>query len=143
MKIYQHQKSSSKKRSMNFPDYTLSEFSFWIKSQHNFKSLWDNYVESGYDKWVAPSCDRLDDYKPYTLDNIRLVTWKENNIKSHSDIRNGVNNKLSKSVICIETGICYHSIHDAGRQTGIHRQSINAVCTGKRNTAGGCHWRYV
>ena len=44
-------------------------------------------------------CYRQDDYKPYKLDNLRLVTWKENLDKCNQDKRNGINNKLSKSVI--------------------------------------------
>ena len=47
-----------------------------------------------------------------------------------------------KSVICIETGIVYESIIDAGRKTNIHHQSINACCKNKRKSAGSYRWKY-
>ena len=56
------------------------------------------------------------------------------------------NIKLSKKVLCIETGIIYQSIADAKRQTKISH--IDQVCRGKRNYAGKIdgqklHWEYL
>ena len=48
--------------------------------------------------------------------------------------------KMSKKVICIETGIIYPSMSEASRQTGISSGHICSVCKGKRKTAGGFHW---
>ena len=45
---------------------------------NGFQKLWDAYVSSEYDQNLKPSIDRLDNSKPYTTDNIRLVTWREN-----------------------------------------------------------------
>ena len=53
------------------------------------------------------------------------------------------NKKLSKPVQCIETGIVYPSILDAGKQTGINHTHLGDVVRGKRKTAGGYHWRYI
>ena len=53
------------------------------------------------------------------------------------------NKKLSKPVICIETGIVYPSILDAGKQTGINHTHLGDVARGKRKTAGGYHWKYI
>ena len=47
-----------------------------------------------------------------------------------------------KSIICIETGIIYESIHSAEKLLG-KRLNIQAVLSGKRETAGGYHWRYT
>lgn len=47
-----------------------------------------------------------------------------------------------KSIICIETGIIYESIHGAEKLLG-KRLNIQAVLSGKRETAGGYHWRYT
>jgi hypothetical protein len=49
----------------------------------NFKVLYKNWVKSGYEKNFRPSVDRLDSTKGYSFDNIRLVTWKENNNANH------------------------------------------------------------
>ena len=49
----------------------------------------------------------------------------------------------SKAVLCINTGIIYKSIAEASRKTNIHSSAISSVCSGKHNTAGGYHWRFV
>lgn len=51
--------------------------------------------------------------------------------------------RISKRVLCIETGIIYNSINEAARQTGIFNSSICNVCNGKRKSAGKYHWEYV
>lgn len=49
----------------------------------------------------------------------------------------------SKRILCIETGEVFESMSDAYRKTGIVFSSISNVCNGKRQTAGGYHWRLV
>jgi len=39
------------------------------------------WIENDCIKDLVPSVNRLDDYINYSLDNIELVTWKENNDK--------------------------------------------------------------
>lgn len=51
--------------------------------------------------------------------------------------------KLSKPILCVETGEIYSSSHDASRRTGLHQQHINECCTGKQKTTGGYHWKYA
>lgn len=51
--------------------------------------------------------------------------------------------KLSKPVMCVDTCVIYPSVHEAERDTGTHYQNIIKCCRGKRNIAGGFHWRYV
>jgi group I intron endonuclease len=48
-----------------------------------------------------------------------------------------------RKVRCVETGIVYESIHDAGGTNNINFRNIHTVCTGGRNTAGGFHWEFV
>lgn len=50
---------------------------------------------------------------------------------------------FNKRVLCVETGIIYFSAQEAKRQTGINNTSISKVCNGKRNVAGGYHWKYI
>ena len=82
--IYKGQLYSSRIKGYNKPDYTNNDLIEWMGSQDNFSQLYSNWVDSGYDKKLIPSCDRLDDYKPYSFDNLRLITWQENLEKSHS-----------------------------------------------------------
>jgi len=53
--------------------------------------------------------------------------------------------KMSKPIICIETGIFYYGTRDAEKQTGIAHTGISQACkiNGKQKTAGGYHWCYV
>lgn len=55
----------------------------------------------------------------------------------------GEENKYHKDVICIETGELFHGVNEAGRKMGISATHISAACKGKRNVAGGLHWKYV
>jgi hypothetical protein len=94
------------------------------------------------------------------VQNLRWATHKENannelTLKHNSEVRKG--KKLSeehkkkirdgstacKKILCVETGVIYKSIREAERQTNISRSSIGEVCSGKRKSAGGYHWKYV
>lgn len=54
-------------------------------------------------------------------------------------------NSKKKAVLCVETGIIYESIHEAGRTLNICIPHISTVCKGNtsRKIAGGYHWKYV
>lgn len=76
------------------------------------------------------------------VSNLEWCTAKYNiNYGSHNEsVRKA---QKCKKVICIETNVTYESIREASRQTGIHQWSISNCCNGKRNTAGGCHWKFI
>ncbi len=58
----------------------LSRESFYKFSNESveFNSLYDNWVNSGYDRKLSPSIDRRITSKGYTLDNMRWITHSEN-----------------------------------------------------------------
>lgn len=97
--MYNTQKRSSNHRKHIPPQYSYKELYLWVISQPNFNKLFMNWVNSSYSKMLVPSCDRLNDYLPYSLDNLRLVTWQENKDKFHKDQIDGINNKCNKAVI--------------------------------------------
>ena len=145
--VYFSQKGNSKKKGKTPPNYSKLELGKWIKLQPNFNMLWDNWVNSGYRKDLKPSCDRINDYKPYSLDNIQLMTWCENNKKGSNDILLGTNNKLSKTVIGTNklTGVStkFHSIMDAERKLGIPNTNISKASRGLLKSAGGYTWNLI
>lgn len=145
--IYGRQRHASKHRNHSPPNYNQEELKLWIFEQINFEDLYQAWVESGFNKNLTPSCDRLDDYKPYTLDNIRLVTWIVNNRRSHSDMKNGINNKHSKAVLQLTRDGAiiaeHHSASHASRVTGTNQSCISFCCNGKHLTAGGFVWRFI
>lgn len=54
------------------------EFYEWALSSDRFEELFAAYEESGYDRKLAPSPDRIDPDRGYTLDNMRWLTHSEN-----------------------------------------------------------------
>lgn len=54
------------------------QFYEWMNNHKNFDELFSNWESAGYDKYLAPSVDRIDSTKGYTLGNIRLVSFIDN-----------------------------------------------------------------
>lgn len=75
--IYSNQKRNSKKRGHPAPNYTFKEFKSWAIA-NDYNLLYDSWKQNNFNKDFAPSGDRLNSSKPYTFDNLQLVTWKEN-----------------------------------------------------------------
>jgi len=145
-KIYKSQKENSLHRNMALPLYTKLELKEWLCSQTSFHELFKAWQDSNFDLWLVPSVDRIDDYVGYTLENIQLMTFKENNKKGHDDAINGVNNKLSKAVCQLtlsgEFIKDFYSSKHAEREILIDHSNIAKCCKGKANSAGGYKWQY-
>lgn len=143
---YNNQLRYSKIRKHPKPSYTKEELKQWFIGQPKFQDMYNNWIASGYDKWEKPSVDRIDDYLPYTIDNIQLMTWKENHKKGDYCQLNGLNNKNSKSVLQYDTEGNfikeYYSIAQAGRENNIFGSNISYACMGKFKTMGGFIWKY-
>lgn len=65
---------------------------------------------------------------------------KESTKKKISKTMMGVR---SKRIFCIETGIYYKSLTAASNETGIGLNRLSECCCGKRELAGGYHWKFV
>ena len=128
------------------PTYSAKELKEWLYSQEEFHVLYDNWKRLDYQRDYVPSVDRKNDYIGYTMHNIQLMTWRENNEKCHKDKLSGANNKQSNAVVqCTKQGVPireYYSGIEAERSTGINQSNIHQVCRGFRKTAGGFAWIY-
>lgn len=62
---------------------------------------------------------------------------------SISHLNSAKKDKYKKAVVCIDTGIKYNSIKEAGRTININSRSIQKVCKGERITAGKLHWKFA
>lgn len=147
--IFAVQTVNSRARGHQPPAYTKTELEHWAL-EHGLVDLLTVWVDSGYAKDLIPSVDRLDDAKGYSLDNIQLGTWKDNNDKMYEhrkDCRRitAQNRKVEQINLNGEVVAQFGSISFASRSTGITRININDVCRGKKHclTAGGFYWRYV
>ena len=54
------------------------EFYAWALANKSFHILYEAWEQSGFDRKLAPSVDRIDSQKGYTLDNMRWITHSEN-----------------------------------------------------------------
>lgn len=142
--IYKTQKRNSKIRKMSNPNYTKEELSIWMY-ENNFKKLYDNWVINNFDKNLKPSTDRKNDFKPYTLDNIRLGTWQENKNHQYDDIKNGTgtSGQICKKLIQFDSNkniiAEYISLSDARRINGYTME--RAIKSGKKDRKG-YFWMY-
>ncbi len=147
--IYGGQKLSSKMRGHNPPTYSSKEIREWLFSQKKFHVLYDNWKRLDYQKRYKPSVDRIDDSLGYTMANIQLMTWGENEAKGSADIRSGKithGNKPQRAVMQFNMNddfvAEYVSLSEAERQIGIDHSNISACCRGKRNHTGGYKFKY-
>ena len=51
--------------------------------------------------------------------------------------------KVSKAVVCIETGEVFLSQLEAGKKISVSYRHISDCCKHERHTCGGYHWRYA
>ena len=143
--MYKTQVRNSKVRKMELPNYTKQEFKEWLY-KNNFKKLYDNWVISGFDKNKKPSADRFDDFKPYSFENIRLVTWYQNRAHQHQDVLNAVGKgaQRCKSVIQLDRygNILaeYHSYSFAKRTVGYSFEKC--LKNGTPSRKDGNFWKY-
>lgn len=145
--IYNNQIGSSKRRNLPKPTYSFEELKEWCLSKSLFHELYDYWKYKKYDVKFSPSCDRIDDYKPYTLDNLQLMNWKENNDKAHTDRVSGVNNKANKAVKQFTKSgnfiTEFYSLAEAERKTKINRNGISMCVNNIRKSAGGFIWKFA
>jgi len=62
------------------------EFLSWCeKSRGRFEKIHTNWKDSGYERKLAPSIDRIDNDKGYIPSNMRWVTVSENTLKHNKN----------------------------------------------------------
>ncbi len=127
-KIYHSQKIAALGRGHPPPSYSLEDLKIWADKQPNLFQLWNDYVNSAYNKNLAPSIDRIDDSKGYDLNNIQLMTWNQNRAKGAKSKMAGTVNARQRPVAAYHLDGSLHkkyiSIMDAvrdinGRMWGI------------------------
>ena len=55
----------------------------------------------------------------------------------------GKNNPRARKVLCVETGVVFDTVKDAGKFKNGSPKNIISCCRGRLKTSGGYHWRYV
>lgn len=125
--------------------FTKDEFKIWL-GDNDFKNKYSLWVEGGYRKNDKPSVDRLDDYKGYSFDNMRLVTWKDNHEHQVRDILEGESTsgerckplgKFNKEGELLST---YVSYQDVLRKEGY---CVHSSVKNKRPCKKGYLWKEI
>lgn len=136
-KLYLSQITNSATRGHPIPAYSLEELTAWVTSQPDFKSMFEAWQISGYQKDLAPSIDRINDAVPYILSNLQLMLWHQNRAK-------GAKAKKNNTLLVNHRGvIAYHldgrlykkypSMAEAMREFGGKATAsfgISSVCNG-------------
>lgn len=143
--IYHNQRLISKNKGVEPPAYSKQELSDWFYAQPNFEELYTNWEKGGYTKDTKPSVDRLDDSIGYNLNNIRLVSFRENVEKQYDKIRSGEKVTIHKKVNQYDLEgkylNTYISIAEAKRAVGKKGIDIRGAVLGNIKTSGGFLWR--
>lgn len=138
---YHKQIERCKKNGRELPSYSLRELQDKFLNNKQFLKIYDNWVKSGYKYYDKPSIDRIDNTKSYTLDNLQILSWRQNRRKG--DIESS---HLTTQVIQCDmdgsTLAIYESIKEAVKRTGCHQGLISACCQGTRTHTGGYKWKY-
>lgn len=81
MRMFATQRAHCKLKSRPLPTYTLQYLYDRFLNDKFFNKLYLRWVRSGFKKKLKPSIDRIDAAKDYTISNIQLMTWGENELK--------------------------------------------------------------
>lgn len=142
--IYKTQKRNQMIRGHGDMTYTKEQLSEWMIN-NGFDEMYERWEISGFQKDIKPSVDRIDSTIGYSMENIRLITWKENRENQYKDIKNAVGSgaHMCKPVLKIDLDgnvICrYVSYSSAKRDVGysLERQlKIGTKCK------KGFYWKY-
>ncbi len=146
-KMYSNQLLSSRTRCHPKPSYSLKEFRLWLLAEPSYPGLHEAWVNSGYARDLVPSCDRLEDDKPYTFDNIQLTTAKLNLRKQSKQRKYGEDTRVCKAVIQMDLrGVFveeFYSIAEAERMVP-NAHNIQECIVGRRGRkqTAGFTWKY-
>ena len=89
--------------------------------------------------WHKLGCNRIDNSKPHTIDNVEPCCWKHNLELAAAEkaIPVAQYDKVSGELIAV-----WSSAYEIERQLGFAHQHINKCCNGRYKSAYGYRWGY-
>lgn len=116
------------------PYLSKKEWEEWCsETQKSFEKLWREWVESGYERNLCPSVDRIDNNGGYTKDNMQWLTMRDNQLKYELE---QVKGKICAYKNNKKVGE-YNFQREAAEDLGCSQSNISAVLLGKRKHAKG------
>ena len=86
--IYDGQKRHFYKKKKSFqPNYSLESLRNKFMFSSQFNRLYNRWKKSGYNSWLKPSVDRINSKNGYRLNNLQILTWKQNCDKGRLEAR--------------------------------------------------------
>jgi len=80
--------------------------------------------------------------KPVTPEHAEKNRKARLGLKNSDYHKQMVSEKVSKAVICLETGVVYKNARVAAKELNLQYSKISLVCNGKRGTTGGLHFEF-
>ena len=141
--IYRSMVVTSKDRGFEPVAFSLDELRYWFSSRKNAGALYDRWVGNNYSKKTKPSVFRRDYQKPYTIDNLVLMSLAANHERSAK------NYLVDRSIPVVQYSLDGDFIAEFGSSKLASESlekangSITRCCNGNRISAYGFHWRYL
>lgn len=140
---HNHQRELSVRRGHPSPNYSLQQFHDQFLDCPRFDVLYRAWVDSGYNRDQKPSFDRVDCLKPYTLDNLQLMTWSENNAKGREESIKTRSTHVAMFNLNGELLKSFDSIQAAVEFSKCDPSTIIRACQGKTDKARKYRWEYI
>lgn len=150
-RVYNNQRMTTRKMGRALPAYTYEQLCLWLDAQPEFHILYHAWVAGGYAKDDSPSVDRKDNTIGYTLNNIQVVSWRQNLLNQKKQNLSGeylhtgskAINQLSLDGAFIakfeSIGIALRHIKGDRKGTS----NVAAVADGKWQSAYGYKWEWA
>lgn len=128
-RIYNDQRANSKKYGRPLPDYTMLEFRNAYIDDPAFLKHYDRWVENDYLQSFRPCFDRVDCFKPYTFDNLQIISCRDNQKKASQDkkarelLRTQRQNKYYDEMYCVDCKA------DRIKKLEVYNLFISETCT--------------
>lgn len=140
--MYNKQIYRCMKKDVQPPTYTLNQLHERFLNNYDYLKLHENWASNGHQYYDVPSIDRKNPELGYTLENIQIMTWRENREKG--DKENAIRFTTAIVMNDMEGNFIkeYDSIKKASSELGISQGLISMCCQGKRKHTKGFVFKY-
>ena len=140
--IYSNQVYNQRRLGRQAPAYSRSQLISRYLDDKRFLRLVNEWIKSGCMTHKKPTVDRIDCRESYTMRNIHILTWEENQFKHLLEAKYFHPN--CKSVAAYKGGVfikAYRTRGEASRVLGLNQSGICSAVIGRQKTCGGFEWR--